>query len=69
VDVVERRVEVRVPVAPTRRDWPRLLGELAHQLNNGRVYDRDLPGLARQLEPLLEAYWRRAHATGAPRLR
>ena len=69
VDVVERRVEVRVPVAPTRRDWPRLLAELAHQLNDGRVYDRDLPGLARQLEPLLEAYWRRAHATGAPRLR
>jgi hypothetical protein len=58
VDVVERRVEVRGPVAPTRRDWPRLLGELAHQLNDGRVYDRDLPGLARQLEPLLE--------TGAP---
>jgi hypothetical protein len=68
VDVVERRVEVRVPVAPTRRDWPRLLGELANQLNDGRVYDRDLPGLARQLEPLLEAYRRRAHATGAPRL-
>jgi hypothetical protein len=56
VDVVERRVEVRVPVAPTRRDSPRLLGELAHQLNDGRVYDRDLPGLARQLEPLLAAY-------------
>jgi len=69
VEVIERRVEVRVPVAPTRRDWPRLLGELAGQLNDGRVYDRDLPGLARQLEPLLEAYWRRAHATGAPRLR
>jgi len=68
VDVVERRVEVRVPVAPTRREWPRLLGELAHQLNDGRVYDRDLPDLARQLEPLLEAYWRRAHATGAPPL-
>lgn len=69
VDVVERRVEIRVPVAPTPRDWPRLLGELADQLNDGRVYDRDLPGLARHLEPLLEAYWRRAHATGAPQLR
>src|SRR4051812_5861865 len=32
VEVVERRVEVRVPIAPTRRDWPRLLGELARQL-------------------------------------
>ncbi len=69
VQVVERRVEVRVPVAPTRRDWAELLAELANQLNDGRVYDRDLPGLARQLEPLLEAYWRRAHATGAPNLR
>jgi hypothetical protein len=64
VDVVERRVKVRVPITPTRRDWPGLLGELAHQLNDGRVYDRDLPGLARRLEPLLEAYRRRAYAIG-----
>jgi hypothetical protein len=63
VDVNERRVEVPIPIAPSRRDWPGLLGELAHQLNDGRVYDRDLPGLARQLEPLLEAYKRRVHAT------
>jgi hypothetical protein len=69
VDVVERRVEIRVPITPTRREWPWLLGELATQLDDGRVYDRDLPGLARQLEPLLEAYRRRAHATGAPQLR
>ena len=68
VDVVERRVEVRVPLAPTRRDWPRLLGELAGQLNDGRVYDRDLPALARALQPVLEAYRRRAHLTGAPDL-
>jgi hypothetical protein len=69
VHVVERRVEVLLPLPPTRRDWPRILGALADQLNDGRVYDRDLPGLARQLEPLLEAYRRRAHATGAPQLR
>jgi hypothetical protein len=69
VDIVERRVEVRVPIAPTRRDWPRLLGELARQLNDGRVYDRDLPSLARQLEPLLETYRRRAYAIGATLLR
>jgi hypothetical protein len=68
VDVVERRVEVRVPLAPTRRDWPRILGQLASQLDDGRVYDRDLPGLARVLDPVLEAYRRRAHATGAPTL-
>jgi hypothetical protein len=66
VELVERRVEVRVPLVPTRRDWPRLLGELAGQLNDGRVYDRDLPALARALEPVLEAYRRRAHLTGAP---
>ena len=66
VEVVERRVEVQVPLVPTRRDWPRLLGELAGQLNDGRVYDRDLPALARALQPVLEAYRRRAHLTGAP---
>jgi hypothetical protein len=54
-----------VPIEPTRRDWPRLLAELAGQLVDGRVYDRDLPGLARALEPVLEAYRRRAHRTGA----
>jgi hypothetical protein len=66
--LVERRVEVQVPLVPTRRDWPRLLVELAAQLNDRRVYDRDVPALARSLEPVLEAYRRRAHLTGAPRL-
>jgi hypothetical protein len=65
VEVVERRVEVQVPLVPTRRDWPSLLGELAGQLNDGRVYDRDLPALARALQPVLEAYRRRAYLTGA----
>jgi hypothetical protein len=68
VELVERRVEVQVPPVPTRRDWPRLLGELARQVDDGRVYDRDLPGLARALEPVLQAYRRRAHRTGAPAL-
>ncbi|HEX2173074.1 MAG TPA: hypothetical protein VHL09_11595 [Dehalococcoidia bacterium] len=68
VDVIERRVEVRVPLAPTRRDWPGLLAELAGQLNDGRVYDRDLPGLARALEPVLQAYRHRARTTGARNL-
>ena len=68
VTLVERRVEVQVPLVPTRRDWPRLLGELAGQLNDGRVYDRDLPALARPLVPVLETYRRRAHLTGAPHL-
>ena len=68
MELVERRVEVQVPLVPTRRDWPRLLAELAGQLNDGRVHDRDLPALARALQPLLEVYWRRAHLTGAPHL-
>ena len=65
VELVERRVEVQVPLVPTRRDWPRLLGELAEQLKDGRVYDRDLPALGRALQSVLEAHRRRAHLTGA----
>lgn len=66
VQVVERLVEVRVPLEPTRRDWPQLLGELARQLDDGRVYDRDLPALARALGSVLQDYRRRARLTGAP---
>jgi hypothetical protein len=69
VQVVERRVQVHGLLEPTRRDWPTLLGQLAGQLSDGRVYDRDLPGLARALEPVLQAYRRRARMTGAPQLR
>ncbi len=65
MEVVERRVEIQVPLMPTRRDWPRLLDELTGQLNDGRIYDRDLPAVARALQPVLEAYRRRAHLTGA----
>jgi hypothetical protein len=68
VEVVERRVEIRVPLEPTRRDWPRLLGELAGQLDDGRVYDRDLPTLGRALDPVLRSYRRRARWSGAPDL-
>jgi hypothetical protein len=68
VQVVERRVEIRVPLEPTRRDWPTLLGELAGQLDDGRVYDRDLPALGRALDPLLRSYRRRARWSGAPDL-
>src|SRR4051794_6782631 len=68
VQVVERRVEIRVPLEPTRRDWPRLLSELAGQLDDGRVYDRDLPALGRALDPVLRSYRRRARWSGAPDL-
>ncbi len=69
MQLVERRVEVQVALMPTRRDWQGLLGLLVQHLEDGRLYDRDLPGLARALEPVLQAYRRRAHLTGAPDVR
>jgi hypothetical protein len=59
--VVERQVEVRVPAAPTRRDWARLLSELTRQLDDGRVYDRDLTELAAAFGQVLDAYNRRPY--------
>jgi hypothetical protein len=61
VKVVERRVEVAVAAAPTRRDWARLLHDLARQLDDGRVYDRDLADLSVALNAVLDAYRRRPH--------
>jgi hypothetical protein len=69
VQVVERRVEIRIPLGPTPRDWPKLLGELSRQLDDARVYDRYLPGLGRALQPVLESYRWRARRTGAPDVR
>ena len=68
MQVVERRVEIRVPLEPTRRDWLRLLRELAGQLDDGHLYDRDLSALGRALEPVLRSYRRRARWSGAPDL-
>ncbi|SHF96421.1 hypothetical protein [Geodermatophilus nigrescens] len=63
MQVVERRVEVPVPitVSPARRDWPGLLAELAHQIDDGRIYDRDLLNLSDALSTVLAAYERRSH--------
>ena len=61
VKVVERRVEVAVAAAPTRRDWARLLHDLARQLDDGRVYDRDLADLSVALNAVLDAFRRRPH--------
>ncbi|WP_245160198.1 hypothetical protein [Blastococcus sp. CT_GayMR20] len=46
----------------TRRDWLHALQKLTQQLDDGRVYDRDLPRLATALDAVLEAYNRRPYA-------
>ena len=60
VQIVERRVEVPIAAAPRRQDWPRLLGDLAHQLDDGRIYGRDLLSLSVALNGVLEAFTRRS---------
>ncbi|PZS16068.1 MAG: hypothetical protein DLM57_11270 [Pseudonocardiales bacterium] len=61
VEVVER--VVAVPFAreriPLREEWPGLLRELAAQLEDGRIYARDLPNLGSALNDLAAAYNRR----------
>lgn len=61
VEVVERVIEV--PVArertPRRDEWPALLSELTTQLDDGRIYARDLPDLGSALNDLVAAYTRR----------
>jgi hypothetical protein len=61
VQVIERRVEVPTRQPLTRRDWARALQELAQQLDDGRIYDRDLSGLSVALDAVLEAYNRRSY--------
>jgi hypothetical protein len=68
VQIVERRIEVPTAVPLTLRDWPRVLRDLTTQLDDGRVYDRDLPALAAELRLLLAAYQRRQHVKNAPGL-
>ena len=64
VQIVERRVEVPVPVAPRRQDWPRLLADLARQLDDGRIYGRDLLSLSVALNGVLDAFTRRSGHSG-----
>lgn len=55
-------MEVQIPAAPSRQDWPRLLGDLARQLDDGRIYDRDLLSLSVVLNAVHEAFGRRIGA-------
>jgi|1186.fasta_scaffold970315_1 hypothetical protein len=66
VQVVERPIEVPVPAVPKRADWPALLHELARQLDDGRIYDRDLDELAAAINAVVDACVRRAAFRGHP---
>jgi hypothetical protein len=71
VRIVERTVEVEVPVMVVKRvatpgtavpkgaGWVAALNELTRQVEAGRVYDRDLPAIAASLEALLVALTQR----------
>jgi hypothetical protein len=59
VKIVERQIEIPRPVTPTRRDWPELLEELGRQLDDGRIYDRDLRDLGAALMDVWQAFDRR----------
>jgi len=61
VQVVEQSVDIPVPIAPTRHDWPRLLGELVTQLDTGRIYNRDLDALSHALSAVGFSMTRRTH--------
>jgi hypothetical protein len=56
VRIVER--VVTAPTAAERRDWPALLAELANQINQGRLYQREQPDVAVALDQVLTAYRR-----------
>jgi hypothetical protein len=61
VEVVERVVEVPAEHdrTPRREQWPALVRELTAQLDDGRIYARDLPDLSDVLNDLVAAYNRR----------
>jgi hypothetical protein len=52
-------VEVAKSATAGRKDWPRLLGDLSRQLDDGRIYDRDLLALSAALTTVLDAFSRR----------
>ena len=69
VQVVERVVEVPVERVrtPRREEWPAMLGELAAQLDSGRIYARDLPDLNEAIATVLTALNRHPGSRRLPR--
>lgn len=51
--------QVEVTVAPKGARWAPALTELAHQIDTGTLYDRDLPALAAALSEVANALARR----------
>ena len=68
IQVVDRVVQVDRPVAtaPQGPAWPGILAQLATQIDNGRVYDRDLPALAQGLAEVADALNRRPGSRQRP---
>ena len=71
VTVVDRVVEVErvvtTPRLPRGKEWPGIIAQLAHEIDAGRVYDRELPALIESLEVLDQAIRRRARWLGRGR--
>ena len=53
-----------MPAAAKRADWPRLLHELARQIDDGLIYDRDLDDLAAAINVVVDACVRRPALRG-----
>ena len=48
------------PAKPAGAEWAPLLGELARQLDTGRIYPRDLPAVAQALDGVIASSNRRS---------
>lgn len=70
MEIVERVVEAPVAHERTQRreEWPALLREPATQLDDGRIYARDLPSLGCALNGLAAAIDRRQNSAQRPPL-
>ena len=52
-------VRLQLPTSSTGNGWVEVLRELTRQVETGKVYDRDLPGVVGGVEELLAALSRR----------
>jgi hypothetical protein len=56
---MEKRDGAQLTVRRNGPGWVATLAELVHDLDRGRVYDRDLRALAEELQQVLRAFERR----------